>query len=440
MNGNRSVATIDAPQFINLEQDAINPGISKCEIKVLYLGKNRNGSFITKDVAIQMANSLPGTPIVGAWRKDMEDFGDHGHIMHIEDGEIEFSCKTIPYGFVAPDALVWFQNFTDTDEFGNDIEREYLMTQGYLWTGQYPEVETCITEGKGQSMELDPENLDGHWATDNNEGIEFFIINDAIFTKLCILGDDVEPCFEGAAVTSPEVSKNFSKDPEFTQTLYTMMNELKFALNSEGGSSMSQIENQEATETVVEEATEFEATEVEAQEAEAQVEEGIETESGETEGEGEEAADDSAADDADANDAGDDGVATEAALEESVEETVTPEFTAEMFAAMQAELEELKAYKLAQENAQKDALIAKYFMLDDEDKADVVAHKEEYTLDEIESKLALIYVKKNVDFSTIDGAIEDVEVETEDPITTFSLDSEVAEIVPAAVARLRETN
>ena len=85
MNGNRSVATIDAPQFINLQQDAINPGISKCEIKVMYLGKNRNGSYITKDVAIQMANSLPGTPIVGAFRGDIDDFGDHGHIMHIED-------------------------------------------------------------------------------------------------------------------------------------------------------------------------------------------------------------------------------------------------------------------------------------------------------------------------------------------------------------------
>lgn len=132
MNGNRSVAMIDAPQFINLQQDAINPGISKCEIKVMYLGKNRNGSYITKDVAIQMANSLPGTPIVGAFRKDIDDFGDHGHIMHIEDGEIEFSCKTIPYGFVAPDAQVWFQNFTDTDEFGNDTQREYLMTTGFL--------------------------------------------------------------------------------------------------------------------------------------------------------------------------------------------------------------------------------------------------------------------------------------------------------------------
>ena len=53
---NRSVATIDSPEFINLAPDAINPGISKCEIKVMYLGKNRNGSFIDKNTAIQMAN------------------------------------------------------------------------------------------------------------------------------------------------------------------------------------------------------------------------------------------------------------------------------------------------------------------------------------------------------------------------------------------------
>ncbi len=59
---NRSVATIDNPEFINLQEDAICPGVSKCEIKVFYLGKNRNGSFIDKNIAIQMANSLPRNP------------------------------------------------------------------------------------------------------------------------------------------------------------------------------------------------------------------------------------------------------------------------------------------------------------------------------------------------------------------------------------------
>jgi hypothetical protein len=37
---------------------------------------------------------------------------------------------TKPYGFVAPDAKVWFQKFDDTDEFGNVTTREYLMTTG----------------------------------------------------------------------------------------------------------------------------------------------------------------------------------------------------------------------------------------------------------------------------------------------------------------------
>jgi hypothetical protein len=44
--------------------------------------------------------------------------------------------------------------------------------------------------GKPQSMELQEETLNGHWSTDVKKNIEFFIINDAIFTKLCILGDD----------------------------------------------------------------------------------------------------------------------------------------------------------------------------------------------------------------------------------------------------------
>jgi len=41
-------------------------------------------------------------------------------------------------------------------------------------------------------MELDDGSLEGHWAKDDNLGCEFFIINDAVFSKLCILGDNVE--------------------------------------------------------------------------------------------------------------------------------------------------------------------------------------------------------------------------------------------------------
>lgn len=130
---NKSVIdTIEGPEFINLQPLDINPMMSQCEIKVLYLGHNRNGSYINKEAADKMAKTLRGTPIVARWIEKKEDYGDHGHTIKIEDGEVEFGCNTVPYGFVSPDANVWYQNFTDTDEFGNQVERTYLMTNGYL--------------------------------------------------------------------------------------------------------------------------------------------------------------------------------------------------------------------------------------------------------------------------------------------------------------------
>lgn len=87
-----------------------------------------------------------------------------------------------------------------------------------------------------------------------------------------------------------------------------------------------------------------------------------------------------------------------------------------------AELAELREFKLNYERAQKDEVINKYHMLSDEDKADVVAHKDEYTLEQIDEKLALVYVRKNVDFSTVDGRPETEEVAEESPLLAFSLD------------------
>ena len=452
MNDNRSVATIDNPEFINLEP--YNPLISQCQIKVLYLGRNRNGSFIDKNTAIQMANSLPGCPIVGAWREDIEDFGDHGHVMTIEDNQIKFSCKTRPYGFVAPDARVWFQKFTDTDDFGEEQEREYMMTTGYLWTGQYQEAMSVIEEGKGQSMELDPDHLDGKWANDSKTGMDFFIINDAIFSKLCILGDDVEPCFEGASVTG--VEDNFTENADFAKSLYTMIKELQDALGTEGGLNMPEpedfvatsVEEQEVEQHEVEETAEEEV--VETEEAEVETDESEESES-------EEDDDSAAADDADADfvqkkeEDEEDAPAEEQPAEEEEEDKKKKvadnacgdrkkryELDESEFAAIKEELEELRQFKRSIENKEKDALIAKYFMLSDEEKSEVVAHKEEYSLDQIEEKLALIYVKKNVDFTTIDGK-QEIQEQVE-PVVTFSLDEDGtnAEVVDSMQETLRQ--
>lgn len=330
------------------------------------------------------------------------------------------------------------------------------MTTGYLWSGQFEELNKVIAEGQPQSMELDDKTLDGHWATDNNLGVEFFIINDAVFSKLCILGDDVEPCFEGSAVTSPEVSKNFANKQEFEQTLFTMMNELKEALQNKGGSKMPE-EFAEQTEIVDESAAPEVTDEFAVEEdAEASVEEAVDytnadgvadDSSDEPEGEAEfkkdddkDDSDNNSVDPDDEDDEDDDD--KEKPTNHSLEEFEAMESE---LSTLRAEVESLREFKLGIENQQKDALISSYHMLSDEDKADVIEHKSEYSLEEIESKLAVIYVKKNVDFNSLTGESEDVDFEEapvkeeEDPSLTFSLDDEVAGFVPGMVQALRQT-
>ena len=230
----RSIATINSPEFINLQPFDINPLMSSCDIKVFYLGENRNGSFISKDVAAEMAKTLRGAPIVGYYKKDKQDFADHGQQMVWDDTGIHFNCLTKPYGFVSPVAKVWFQDFQDQDDFGNSIVRTYLMTTGFLWTGQFEEAQQVLQdEGKPHSMELDEKSLQGQWSKNIKKDMDFFIINDAVISKLCILGDDVQPCYEGSSIAPSQVNTSFTLDNKFKQTLFKMMQQLTEAL--EGG-------------------------------------------------------------------------------------------------------------------------------------------------------------------------------------------------------------
>ena len=53
----KSIATINSPEFINLAPLDINPLMSSCEIKVLYIGENRNHTYISKEVATDIAKT-----------------------------------------------------------------------------------------------------------------------------------------------------------------------------------------------------------------------------------------------------------------------------------------------------------------------------------------------------------------------------------------------
>ena len=449
----QSIATIDSPEFINLQPLDINPLMSSCEIKVLYIGENRNHSYITKEVASDMAKTLRGAPIVGYYKEEKEDFADHGERVILDDEGVKFECLTKPYGFVAPDAKVWFQKFEDTDDFGNVVTREYLMTTGYLWTEQYKECKEALQEGRPQSMELDEDSLDGHWSTNNKTGMDFFIINDAIFSKLCILGDDVEPCFEGASVTKPEVSKTFTKvDNTFKKTLYTMMQELKFAL--EGGQDNMDIDNKDAV--AEEELKDTPAVEEqEVKEESAAAEEVQDSTEAQSDAESEfkcqsdkktktkcESEDNKKDDDSDKKDNGEDDkkedkedddkkVKSKNSLEQDYEELKSK------FEKLEEDYKVLVKFKEEIDNEKKDELINSFYMLSDEDKAEVRENKSKYSLEDIEAKLSVICVRKKVNFDSEDSSKNDKTVE-KDVVTTFNLQDDGSS-VPAFISALRNT-
>ena len=453
----RSVATIQNPEFINLTPLDINPLMSSCEIKVFYLGENRNRSYISKEVARDMAKTLRGAPIVGYFNEADGDFKDHGERMIIDGDGIKFDCLTKPYGFVAPDAKVWFQTFEDTDDFGNVIEREYLMTTGYLWTEQFPECK-CAVEGDGRphSMELDENTLDGNWSKNQKTGIDFFIINDAIISKLCVLGEVVEPCFEGSSVKSPEVSASFTMvDDTFKNTLFSMMQDLKFALEG-GKESMPENENMTTieetpivTEPIVEEPVADTAAEGNVDEVTSTENQNVTEDSSSEDKPADEFAkkdeeDDKADEDkkddnsnSDSDDSNKDDKDDEekkknfTALEQELAELKT------QFSAMETEYKELLAFKANIENEKKDVLIQSFYMLSEEDKKEVIENKAKYSLDEIESKLSVICVRKKVNFDLEDTSKNDSIVE-ETPVTTFNV-NEAEGAVPAWVKALRAT-
>lgn len=451
-----SIATIDKPEFINVTPK--NPLISECEIKVLYLGENRNHSYITKEVATEMANTLPGCPIVGYYKDDKQDFADHGDRVIFDDEGIHFKCMTVPYGFVAPNAKVWFQKFEDTDEFGNTVVREYLMTTGFLWTGQYEECQRVVDRGNPHSMELDKDTLDGYWTKNQKTGMDFFIINDAIFSKLCILGEDVEPCFEGSSVTAPNVSASFTKvDDNFKKTLFSMMQELKFAL--EGGQQEMIIDQSvEFTEdkSVEESTTENQfSVEESVQNSFAASEEKKEEEKKEDEEDKFAKADDEDPEDEDKKEDEEEdkfAKADEDDDEDDKEENKNEDDDKEdKYALLQSEFEALQTsyseleskyqalvtFKNQIEDEKKDELINSFYMLSEEDKKEVIEHKSSYSLDEIESKLSVICFRKKVNFD-LDNTSEIKDRTESSPVTTFNLE-EQAPAVPAMVAALRNT-
>lgn len=403
----------DSIQFINAT--SVNPLINHCQIKVLYVGENRNKTVISREVAEEMGRHLAGCPIVGRFLEDEQDFEQHSRDIEIKDGKFTLIDLTKPYGFVDINAKVWFQKFQDDD----GVIREYLLTEGYIWSDIYPESKRIIEQGNNQSMELNKNSVKGNWTDALNSKDRFFIINEAIIEKLCILGENYEPCFEGA-----QIKAHFSLNDEFAQlknAMYSMMQELNL---SKGGTNMAEEKTEdlvvgvvveevpvaeETPATTEENAENFEKIPDETEQVESvEIKETVEEQNYNLE-----------------------------EISEYVElknkfDTLTSDYAAlkEQYDALSAEIEPLKEFKLVAEREKKQAMINKFFVLSDEDKKDVIDNIDSYSLDDIEAKLSVICVRNKVNFN-----LEEDEEKKEEPLVfnlnTLDTDSDIPDWIKA---------
>ena len=175
-----------------------NEVLSKARCRIFYMGANRNGTYITEDFAERLVATLPYVPVKGIYDTMKDDFTDHGRERY--EGRI--------YGIVPENPNFAWEKHLDAD----GVERTYACTDIFLFTGLYKQ-EAFDIVGKSQSMELYVDSIEGDWQF--IEGRKYFVFTEGRFLGLQALGEDYEPCFEGASFyTLVDSVKNLMNDLE----------------------------------------------------------------------------------------------------------------------------------------------------------------------------------------------------------------------------------
>lgn len=182
----------------NLEK--YNDVTSKARCRIFYKYGNRNGTYITDEFAEKLLSTIAYAPVKGIFEYD--DYTDHG--TRRSEGRI--------YGIVPENYHLAWEAHVDED----GVERTYACVDVIIFTALYKEANDIV--GKSQSMELYEPSLQYHKQI--IDGQQYIVFDDGCFLGLQVLGDEVEPCFEGAAFFSlrENIEQAISKIQELANT------------------------------------------------------------------------------------------------------------------------------------------------------------------------------------------------------------------------------
>lgn len=172
-----------------------------CTIDVLHTSANFNGSVFSKEVVEENIDTIKNTPILGYIRKmpDGEyDFKGHEYIITKDEDGVRRKNIGSAWG-VIPESCNprWFSKTLDS---GEDVE--VLQVDALLWSKLEDSIDIMLRDiEKGQSMELDPESIDGY--EDPETGL--FHFTHFSFDGCTILGQGIDPAMQDANITINEV-------------------------------------------------------------------------------------------------------------------------------------------------------------------------------------------------------------------------------------------
>jgi hypothetical protein len=186
------------------------------KIMIGYCGENRNWSSISEEVYVNAP--IKNIPVVANFISDKNDFGGHDvKIIHTDDG-IDFYAATVPFGLVPESAKQWF-----TEEMVNGEMKKCYWTECLLWKRQYGFEKIAQSKRVNHSMEISASEY-----TERDDG--YVQIDKMRFEALCLLGSDIEPCFENS-----RLELGYALDAEISE----MMEQYKqYCLSHEGVNNM----------------------------------------------------------------------------------------------------------------------------------------------------------------------------------------------------------
>ena len=376
------------------EYSKVNNQFSIGRARVFYEGPNVNRTIISSEVAKELIKTIPGTPIVGRFNSDNEDFEGHG------EGQIA-------YGFVPLEPNPLKVEITE-EIYGLPVKKTYYEVDAVIWDGRFPEAKKILGEEKSLSMELNPETLDGEFEIYDDK--TYLKITNAEFYGITVLGDGHTPCFKDAKFLQAYTSmlgayEALTKEQESNIGGKNMPNAEEKVAEVEVNETDSTIINEEAP--VETEATEVvETEEVEVVETEDEAAEETPTEDGIEEGTEEETEAEETTEEAGEFEEAEETEATEEETEETEEEAEEssaesekePEVEEETEAesadneeteALKAKVADLESKLEVYETAAKEELITKFSAkINDSDfMSEVKENLADYSVEDLKSAL-----------------------------------------------------